>query len=711
VSRTEAQKLPEVWNVPLARNRFFTGRVDELDRMQQLLASRAPGTEIIALHGLGGSGKTLLALEYAYRRASDYDVVWWLPAEEPATLAAAFADLAVALRLPGRNEPEQRVAVEAVRQWLGKNGRWLLVFDSVREPKDLAPYLMPGTRGHVIVTSRHAAWRGVAWPLPLRGLKRGDSVEFLLARSGARERSHESQERRAAELASALGDLPLALEQAAAYIEESGTTIGEYLSLFQERQAELLRVGAAGQTVVATWDIAFREVQGKSPAAGELLNLCAFLAPDDIPREALRAAAAGLPPALAAAVRDPMALNEVVRALRSYSLVEGQEDALGVHRLVQATVRGRLSEDERRAWAERAVALVYDRFPHDPTQRDVCRRWLPHARAALAQARAARIPAGEEEEGLLRHVAHYQHSCGFEPDAREMFTRALELAVEVHGPKHKHVAMAHTDLGIVLKELKDLDGARRHAERALAIDEELLGREDPIVATDAINLAGVLLSLGDLAGARRCAERALAIDEALSLPEGPAVARDENNLGAILWRQGEYEAGLQHAERAVALDERHRAPNDPDLARDLNNLGFMLREMGDLTGARERLRRALDIGEAAYGSDDPQVATYHSNLASVLVELRDYDTARGHIERAIAIGEATYGPDHYAVAIRRNNLALLLMDMDDLVGARAEMARAVEIATRALGPDHRRVKKLENNLAEIERRLSRANQR
>src|SRR5262249_32461562 len=209
------------------RNHNFTGRADDLERLHQSFVRRMPHTPIQAIHGLGGIGKTQLALEYAYRFASEYDVVWWLRAEEPTTLAAAITDLAIALRLPGRDEPDRRAAVTAVKQWLGAHGRWLLVFDSAREPQDVTDCLPRDVGGHVLVTSRHAAWGLAALPLPLRPMLRSDSVALLLAPG-----SDPDQEAPARELAAALGDLPLALAQARAYIDEAGTTVSEYLARF-----------------------------------------------------------------------------------------------------------------------------------------------------------------------------------------------------------------------------------------------------------------------------------------------------------------------------------------------------------------------------------------------------------------------------------------------------------------------------------------------
>lgn len=666
MSQREALKLPVVWNVPFGRNPSFTGRVDELERLRLVFHGAGPGATFQALHGLGGIGKTQLAAEYAYRFAADYDVVWWVRAEEPVTLAADFADLALTLRLPGRNEGDQRVSIEAVRQWLARNGRWLVIFDSVREPKEVAPYLTPSGAGHVLVTSRHASWSGVARPLSLRGLKRGDAVDLLLSRSGARDRAHDTQDAPARVLAEALGDLPLALAQAGAYVEETGTTIAAYLELFRLRQQVLLRRGAEGEsapTVATTWDIAFRDVQGRSPAAAELLALCAFLAPDDIPRDGLREGGGRCPPALVAALRDPLALDDAVAALRRYSLIEVQEQGLGVHRLVQAMVRERLSEDERRAWAGRAVWLVNQVFPNDLEDLgtwSTCKRWLPHV--LVVSERAAE--AGVQDESMAQlseRAAKYNRLSGALTEARQLYQRAIGLATRVYGRDHPELATIFRGLALTM----------------------------------------VIGEFGEAEEARGFAERALEIDVQSSGPDNLVVARDHNCLVRVFRRLGDIKAASEHLERALDIYEKIYGEDDPKLIHMLNDQGFLKRELKELPGARLLLERALEIGEKHYGVDHADVATYHSNLATVLDELGDFASARKHAVRALEIGEKRYGPDHYVVAIRRNNLGFLLRSMGDLEGARDEFERALEIGRAALPPGHRRTQQFERNLKRV----------
>ncbi len=262
-----------IWNVPHHRNPNFTGREELLDGLRAALTSEGTAalTQPQAIHGLGGVGKTQLATEYVYRYAGEYDLVWWVPSEEPSALAATYAALARTLDLPEQDAAEQSVTIEAVKRWLDRNGNWLLVLDNAAGPDEVRSYLPQAATGHILITSRDPNWGGVARLLPVETFPRGQSVEFLLKRTG------QSDEEAADSLAEAMGDLPLALEQAGAYIEESGTTLVNYLELFQERSGELLSRGQQPgyqATVATTWEISLQQL---SQSAADLMSLFTFL--------------------------------------------------------------------------------------------------------------------------------------------------------------------------------------------------------------------------------------------------------------------------------------------------------------------------------------------------------------------------------------------------------------------------------------------------
>ncbi|MBI3697510.1 MAG: TIR domain-containing protein, partial [Acidobacteria bacterium] len=477
--------LPEIWNLPHLRNPNFTGRDDLLTALRDALASGRPAALTQAIHGLGGVGKTQLAVEYAYRHAAEYSIVWWIRSEEPATLVADYAALAERLGLVAKDSANRKAAVETARLWLSRNADWLLIFDNASDPAGCRPYLPAGAAGHVLVTSRNPAWRGLAEPLPVQVLPRQHAVEFLLKRSG------QQNPHSAAALCEALGDLPLALEQAGAYIETTpGISIAGYLSLFQSRTAELLHERSPStdypRSVAATFQLSLDRLREEAPAALDMLHLLAYLAPDDIPRDLVEGAAA----------KNPLEWNRAVAALRRYSLAELRDDAFALHRLVQAVIRASLSAEAE--WAERAMRLLDDAFPFKGDKVETwtrSSRLLPHALAAATHAEALAV-AQEATGRLLNQAGLYLLSRAQLAEAEDALLRALAIGEKVYGPEHPTVAIRANNIGTILKAKGDLEGALRYSERALAIDEKVYGPEHPTVAIRANNIGQILQDKG-----------------------------------------------------------------------------------------------------------------------------------------------------------------------------------------------------------------------
>jgi tetratricopeptide (TPR) repeat protein len=693
--------LPPTWNVPHNRNPNFTGREEHQASLKTALSSGKPAALTQAIHGLGGVGKTQLALEYAYRNVAEYDIVWWVRSEEPATLAADYASLADALDLPEKEATDQLLIIKAVKQWLEQNPKWLLVFDNAKDSVEVRNYIPQGGIGHVLITSRNPGWRGTTTPLDVKVLERSESVDFLLKRTGYTDKEA------ADALAEALGDLPLALEQAGAYMEVKGRTLSDYLNMFIVHKNKLLNRAAPStdypDTVATTWDIAFNEVMQISSSGADLLNLCAFLAPDDIPVELLNSGAQHLPESLTAVASDPLAFDDAVDPLRRYSLVEITAETISVHRLVQAVTRDRLDEDERKKWAEAAVRIVNKAFPfesYDVGTWPVCSRLLPHALAAAEHAEALDV-ALDLTGRLLNQTGAYLRGRAQFTEAKEMFKQALAIGEATYGPDHPNVAAGVNNLGNVLQDLGDMEGAKKMFERALAIDEATYGPDHPDVAISFNNLGSVLKALRDMEGAKKMYERALAIGESAYGPDHPQVAIYVSNLGLVLHDLGDMEGAKKMFERALAINESAYGPDHPNVAIDVNNHGLVLHDLEDMEGAKKMFERALAIDESAYGPDHPQVAIYVSNLGGVLHYLGDVETAKKMYERALAIDEVAYGPDHPNVAIDVNNLGLVLQALGDIEGAKKMFERALAIDESAYGPDHPNVAIRVNNLGSV----------
>jgi tetratricopeptide (TPR) repeat protein len=571
---------PAVSNLP-ARNRNFSGRSELLERLHASLQAESAAAVVpkVGLHGLGGVGKTQLALEFAHRFASDYDIAWWIPAEQPTSATAALA--ALAGRLGVAQVADQTAMVAGLFDLLRQRDRWLLVYDNAERPDRLVGLLPPGGGGQVLVTSRWSAWGSQAEPLRVNVLARDESIAFLRKRTGSEDQAALDA------LAELLGDLPLALEEATAYLEETGSDLDEYLALVGGRARELFGLDQPPddehgdhQRVATVWSLSLDRVHQEAPAAEALLSLCAFLAPD-IPRGLPGEQPQVLPEELARAVSDPLAYNRMLAVVGRYSLATVSPTAVGLHPLVQAVIQAHLGNEGERRWAEPAVGLLWESYPDESwevSSWSECERLLPHVVAAAGH--AERLGVAEEQAGwLLDRASAYLRGRGLYRQARPIAEQALAVTKAALGPDDVEVARRCDGLGRVLRALGDPNGAKAQFERALAIGKAVLGPDHPEVATWRGGLGNVLWELADLVGARAQLERALAISEA-------ALGPDDSEVGA-------FHGGL----------------------------GAVLRDLGVLAGARVQFERALAIGEAALGPDHPDVAIYRGNLAAVASEL------------------------------------------------------------------------------------------
>jgi tetratricopeptide (TPR) repeat protein len=646
--------LPSVWNVP-ARNPNFTGRADLLAELDQALGAGATVT-VSAVRGMGGVGKTQLAIEYAHQNAARYDVVWWIAAEEAATIPDQFTALAEQLGVEAGGDP--LILRAAVHSPLRQVNGWLLIFDNVDSADDVRGWIptspqRPGIPGHVLITTRRGGFRPLGRVLDIDVLDIEAAVELM------RTRAPDIEQDDAEAIAEFLGRLPLALTQAAAYLDATGMSTAEYLKLLQMRTADMLRRGEVAEradaTVATLWKLSLHRVAALRPAAAQLLDICAYLAPDAIPLDLFTNHTDLLPEPLAGEAMDPLEFSDLLGVLVDYSLVKRSREELQLHRLVQAAIRARHAvppaESESMEWSplEAALHLLEADVPRRIAEvPENWPRWavlLPHVLAATGfHADSSVVQSSDVAASwLLDRAGSYLRVHGRPHAARPLLERALRIDEAVHGPEHPDVGIALGNLALVLRDLGDLVGARPLLERALGITEAAYGPEHPEVGVRLGNLAVVLGDMGDPAAAQPLLERALAIAETAYGPEHPTV-------------------GLR-----------------------LGNLAMLLRDLGELAAARLMLERAMSITEAAYGPEHPDVGAHLSNLAVVLWDLGDLAAARPLAERALAITEAAYEPEHPTIGIALGNLAAILRALGDPAAARPLAERAQAIRGRARG--------------------------
>jgi tetratricopeptide (TPR) repeat protein len=665
-----------IFNVPHPRNPHFTGRDRLLDSLHQSLTAEDPSTRVQAVYGMGGVGKSHLALEYAHRYRDAYELVWWVPAEDAATASAHLAKLAnrLGIRTPGEVSPE--AVREALHHELNQRSKWLIVFDNASGPEDLAA-LLPPRNGSVLITSRNPNWGSLAHSFCLRVLERNDSIAFLQKRTGLSNRDGS-----AGKLAQALGDLPLALEQAGATIEQTRINFSDYLTRYEGHWAELLRSGRTPgdypDTLAMTWELAFREVSRDMPVASALLHLCSFLAPLEIPRSLLIETAHSLPRPLSSTVGDPVPLDAVVARLHRYSLIEANEKTISLHRLVAALVRDRLPQQQQENWCDVALRMLQGSFDYVANSAESwgkCAALLPHAMTVARHAEAMGI-SSEVVAKLLNEVGQYLHHIGRFREARGVLERALSQHEKAYGDENPRRAAIVNNLGRVLRRLGHLDEARTHFEAALAVDQAAYGDTHAHVAEIVNNYGTCMHIAGEIEQARDQFEWALAVCEMHYGSDHPSVATVMNNLGYAHAGLGDVDKAIDHFTRSLAVAEATSGPGHPTVASIRTNLGLSLRLKGHHEEARRQFERALDIAHAALGASHPDTARAMTYLGLQLQDAGEYSRAKQLLERALEIDERVLGPDHLYLITRLNYLGRCLKKMGDNEGARLCFDRA-----------------------------------
>jgi len=673
----------------------FTGRVEELERLDAILVkdNAAVGQTIglAAVQGLGGVGKTALAIEYAYRFRRLYEGVCWCPAETRVGLLSSLAGLLVSLGAAAAEEADvEKAAKAALRRLAAQRATWLLIYDNVSSPDEIAD-LLPSAETRVLITSRFSDWGGWAEEISLDVLPLAEAIALLQRRSGR------SDAEGAKVLAEALGNLPLALEHAAAYCKRTQMRFADYAVKASSLIVAAPRGEGYPRSVAATFGLAITEAVAQCPAAEPIMAYLAQCSSERIPMTLIEGA-----------VEDEAQRLQALTALAEVSLVkhhpaEDTTPAVTLHRLVQMVARTRSqatgsAHDAVGRLIARLVAIYPGEGHSDPHSWPLCAQLTPHLLARRdACSDHAFVCAGGPE--LLDRAGRYFHGRAAHSQAAQLFRDALAIREKTLGPEHYDTATSLNNLADLLRDQGDFAGARPLHERALAIRERALGPEHPATATSLNNLAILLKAGGDFAGALPLYQRALAIREKALGPKHPDTATSLNNLANLLRDQGDFAGARSLHERALAIREKVLGPEHSDTATSLNNLAMILKAQGDFAQARPLFERALSIYERALGLEHPAAALSLNQLAFLLQAQGDFAGAQPLYERALAIREKALGPEHPATARSLNNLASLLKARGDLAGARRLHERALAIHETALGPDHPHTATSLNHLA------------
>ena len=722
---------PALWRGVPPKNPNFTGRQDLLLALRSQL-SQAGITALvpIALRGLGGVGKTQAAIEYVHRFAADYDLIFWVSGEVPTQLRNGLAAIAPDLNIPAGGELE--MTLTAVCDALNRGepyARWLLVVDNAGEPDALMPFL-PQAGGHILITSRNQKWGGYATTYQVGEFTREESISLI------RLRGNDISEADADRLAERLGDLPIAVEQAAAWQAETGMSVQRYLALLDKQMSTMLAENPPEGyklSIVAAWTLAFKDLQGQSPEGAALVQLCSFLGPDPIPYALLWSfrRAVGLPPELESMLRDEFSFHRAVRqaGLRALLKVDHGRQTLTEHRLVQAVLRERLSAEQQAEMTRLVWQMLIAANPGRPDDQS---NW-----DMLAIINSHMGPTGlidyddRAARGVIIDQIRFLYNRGDRSSSRELGEEVVHRWRDSPGASDEQTLVACRLLGIARRELGLVEAALEINEDTLNKTRAVFGGEHEHTLVMANSYASDLRIVGDYAAALQLDETLYAQHKAVFGENEEATFRSAHNLAIDMRLNGRhrdaYKLDLENLRRRREVLGDHRWETWSSagaLARDLRGLGEfaesarMLEEaiphLGELLGpdhpevVRMRmdyaatLRRlgkfdmAIQMAEACVELNQRRLGDRHSYTLSVMTTLAEALRLIGDTERAIniagrvmAAAPATYGEHHPLVSTCEHNYAVALRAVDENEQA-YELDRRVNERFRELLGDRRR---------------------
>jgi hypothetical protein len=637
--------MPRIWNIP-ARNPGFTGRDELLAAVRDRLLARDKAV-VQALHGMGGVGKTQLAAEYAHRFARTYDLAWWINAGQRGLIGDQVAALGLALGCI-----DARAGMEAVRAVvlaeLRDRGEWLLIFDNAETPADVTPWL-PGGSGHVLITTRERGWDEVAAPVEVDVLARAESVAIL------RDRVAGLADADADRLAAELGDLPLAIAQAAGFMAETGMPAGEYLELLQTQAGQLLAQGSPGsypRSLAAATRLTADRLADEDLAAAELATLCAFLAPEPIPAELFTGAASLLPGDLAARAADLLAWRQTLARLARQSLARIDHRGLVMHRLTQAILRDRLTAGQAAGARTCTEAVLGASNPEDPLDPATWPRWarlMPHLLAADPAATSS--PALRQ---LACDACTYLMARGETRTAHDLASDLRQRWRDRLGD-HEHTWAAARALAWALVAMGRHDEARALDQDTLDRRRRILGQDHPDTLYSAITLAA---NMDCHADARDLAQDTLERYRRVLGEDHLSTLYAANILAANL-----RELGKAQAARALDQDTLDRSrqvlgEDHPATLRSANYLANDLRVLGEAQAARDLDQDTLDRRRRVLGENHPSTLSSASHLAADLRERGEMRAARDLDQDILDRRRRVLGEDHPDTLASARDLAL-----------------------------------------------------
>lgn len=700
----------EVWTVPQRRDMFFTGRDEIFDSLRALLIPGSTMALTQAISGLGGIGKTHTAVEYAYRYHQDYEAVLWLQADSWETLVSACLQLADELALPEQKEADQVVA--DVQRWLRKHRSWLLILDNVENPQEILSRFVPTHHhGSILLTTRVHDVEPLAQTQVLATMAEEEGVLFLLRRTKkVAQKAHldqasTEQQEEARQIWQLIEGLPLALDQAGAYILETGCSFTEYHEQYVRRRAEFLarrgkRFIGHEASVATTFSLAFERVEALNPAAADLLCACALLANEAIPDEIFREGASHLGSLLSA---SQVSWDMAIDVLHDYSLVQRNAEArtLTIHRLVQAVIKDIMDSPTFRLWAKRVVDAVEATWPKkDYHTTLVFERLLAHALNCAGLIEECHLTSQAATQLLYQTGVYLTEHVRY-AEAEALYLQCLHLREQVLGPLHPEVAYPVYVLAELYRDQGKYQEAAPLYQRAIRIWRQALGPDYPELAYPLRGLAELYHMQGNYHSAEPLYQQALHIEEQILGPEHRQLAGILSCLANLYREQGKYGEAESLYQRALRMDEHSVSETHPAGSPALQGLAELYSDLGRYGEAETLYLQALHNFEQVLDPDHPRIAPLLHNLANVYVDEGKFHEAELLYKRAIRIQEQSFGPEHHQLAHALGGLANIYFEQGNYHEAELLYGRTLRMYELSVGSTNPDVAASLNNLGRL----------
>jgi len=689
-------------NLPFSRNHYFTGREQVFEDICSKFESGKAISLTQAIVGMGGLGKTQTALEYAYRYSDKYKWIWWVHAETELSVIASYKQFAVDMGLMNEEQHDDELIIKTVLNWMDSNDKYLFIYDNADIVSSDTSWWPRNNRANILITTRNKQ-NHIGEKIDIDVFTENEAVKFLQTRAKIND-----DLQNASLLANRLGCLPLALEQAAAYIVNNEITYGKYLSLLDNYGLELLEdvdgIKDYSLSIAATLEISIKNID--SEEARQLLYLCSYMAPEDIDEALFEENTELLPLPLSDSMQNGLKSNKVWKQLTRYSLLKKQEDEKGysMHRLLQKVVRSTVENEQQ--WALCCLSLftkTYDFIYGDVESQAQFLKLTPHVEAFLNIA-IKNLTDGENKKEVanLYNIGGNGFLClGYYNRALEWYDKALEIYKKVLGLEHPAPAAIYSNIALIYSRKGHYPKALEWYHEALGVYEKVLGLKHQDTASIYHNIAGTYYRQGYYPEAMEWNYKALNIREKVLGFEHIDTAATYNNIALVYFTQGNSPKALELYHKALNIREKILGLEHPYTATTYNNIARVHFRQEDYTLALEWHYKALSIHEKVLGFEHPDTATTYNNIALVYCGQRDYRNSMKWYNKALKIREKILGFEHPDTANTYNNIADVYSMQEIYPKALEWYYKALSIREKVFDLKHPDIANTYNNIAHV----------